>query len=69
MCLGLNTVLKSQNRISSRNSLVDPVVQYSFNHLNWTVADIKQMDAKARKLFTCHSMHHLKSGVDRVYVP
>ncbi len=45
------------------------MVQYSFNVLNWTIAEIKRMDAKMRKLLTCYWMHHPKADVDCLYVP
>ena len=65
----LKTELNSKNRIQAINSLAIPVVQYSFNIINWNVSDLQRMDRKTRKLLTCHRMLHPKSDVDRLYLP
>lgn len=67
--LVLKTELNSQNRIMAINNLAIPVVQYSFNILNWTLNDIRQMDSKTRKLLSKYKMHHPKADVDRLYIP
>ena len=51
------------------NTLVIPVVTYSFNIINWTIPEIRRLDTKIRKLLTCNRMHHPKADVDRLYVP
>ena len=65
----LKTELNSKNRIIALNTLATPVVQYSFNILNWNLAEIRRMDVKTRKLLTSHRMHHPKADVDRLYLP
>ena len=45
------------------------VVAYSFNIINWTIHEIRKLDAKIRKLLTCNRMHHPKADVDRLYIP
>jgi hypothetical protein len=65
----LNTELNSQNRFIAINSLATPVVQYSYNIINWTLQDIKRMDVKTRKLLTSHNMHHPKADIERLYLP
>ena len=59
----LKTELNSANRIEAI-----PVVTYSFNIINWTVTDIKELDTKVRKLLTINRMCHPKSDVDRLYI-
>ena len=65
----LKTELNSKNKITAINSLAVPVVVYSFNIVNWNHSELRKLDAKSRKRFTCHRMHHPKSDVDRLYVP
>jgi len=48
--------------------LAVPVVTYSFNIINWTIADINRLDAKTRKFLTINRMHHPKADVDRLYI-
>ena len=65
----LKTELNSKNKITAIDSLAIPVVIYSFNIVNWNLSELRKLDAKIRKRFTCHRMHHPKSGDDRLYVP
>ena len=65
----LKTELNSKNRIQAINSLAIPVVQYSFNVINWNISDLQRLDRKTRKLLTCNRMLHPKSDVDRLYLP
>ena len=65
----LTTELNSKNKITAINSLAVPVVVYSFNIVSWNLSELRKLDAKIRKRFTCHRMHHPKSDVDRLYVP
>ena len=65
----LKTELNSKNRIQAINSLAIPVVQYSFNIINWNISDLQRLDRKTRKLLTCSRMLHPKSDVDRLYLP
>ena len=67
--LVLRTELNSQNRIIAINSLAVPVVQYSYNILNWKMSEIRRMDIKTRKFLTMHKMHHPKADKDRIYLP
>ena len=67
--LVLRTELNSRNKITAVNSLAVPVVQYSFNVINWTLEDIRRLDRKTRKFLTMHHMHHPKADSDRIYLP
>ena len=62
----LKTELNSANRIEAINTLAMPVVQYSFNIINWTLQDLRRIDTKIRKLLTCYKMHHPKADKDRL---
>ena len=65
----LKSELNSKNRVQAMNALAIPVVQYSFNIINWNLSDIRLMDTKTRKLMTAHKMHHPRADVDRLYLP
>ena len=69
----IRTVLKSElnaiNKIEAINTVATAVITYSFNVLNWTAEDIKNLDRKTRKLLTKERMHHPKSDVDCMYLP
>ena len=47
-----------QDRSNAINTLVVPVVTYSFDIINWNVEDLKKLDRKTRKLLTMGKMHH-----------
>ena len=61
----IRMVLKSElnaiNKIEAINTIAIPVVTYSFNIINWTAEDIKNLDRKTRKPLTKERMHHPKS--------
>ena len=61
--------LNAINKIEAINTVAIPVVTYSFNIINWTAEDIKDLDRKTRNLLTEERMHHPKSDVDRMYLP
>ena len=65
----MKTELKLKNCVQAINTLAVPVVQYSFNIINWNMTDLQRMDAKTRKLLTNNRMHHPKADVDRLYLP
>ena len=67
--LVLKTELNSKNRIQAINTLAVPVVQYSFNIINWNLADLNRLDTKTRKLLISNKMHHPKADVDHLYLP
>ena len=45
-----------------------PVVQCSFNVINWTLQDLRRIDTKKRKLLTCYKTHHSKADKDGLYL-
>ena len=44
--LTLKTELNSKKRIDAISTLVVPIVQYSFNIINWDLADVNRLDTK-----------------------
>ena len=67
--LVLKTKLNSKNLMEAINTLAVPVVQYSFNIINWNLADLNRLDTKTRKLLTSNKTHHPKADVDHLYLP
>ena len=65
----LKTELNSKNRIEAINTLAVSFAQYSFNIINWNLANLNRLDTKIRKLLTSNKMHHPKANVDRLYLP
>jgi len=65
----LKSELNAMNKIEAINTVAIPVVTYSFNIINWTLEDIRNLDRKTRKLLTKERMHHAKSDIDRTYLP
>ena len=63
----MKTELNSRNRIQAVNSLAIPVVQDSFNIINWNLSDLQRMNTETRKLITANRIHHPKAYVDRFY--
>ena len=64
----LKTELNTANRIEAINTLAMPVVQYSFNVINWNLKDLRRLGTKIRKMLTCYKMHHPKADKDRLYL-
>ena len=55
--------------ITAINTLVIPVITYSFKIIDWNLSEIKKLDVKIRKIMTTHNMHHPKADVHRLYLP
>ena len=65
----LETKLNGGNVIKGINTWAIPVLRYSAAFLNWTKAELQEMDRRTRKLLTMHNGLHPRSNVDRLYVP
>ena len=64
----MKSEVNSANKLEAINTLVVPVVTYSFNIVNWTLQELAKLDTKTRKFLTMYKIHHLKSDVDRLYL-
>ena len=64
----LKSELNARNKIEAINTLAVPVLQYSFNVINWRVQEIINLDTKTRKFLTMAKMHHPRSDVSRLYL-
>ena len=52
-----------KNKVVAINSLEIIVVTSSFNIINWTLTEIKEMCIKVRKLIICLRMHHPRENI------
>ena len=69
MRLLLKSKLNAVNRIRAINTHAVPVFTYSFNIVNWTTEDLKNLYRKTRKLLKMEKMYHPKADIDRLYLP
>ena len=69
----LRKVLKSKlnggNLVRGVNSWAVSLVRYSAAFVSWRKSKLQVIDRKTRKLFTRYGALHLKSDVDRLYIP
>ena len=63
------TELNGRNKIEAVNSFAVPVVQYSLDHIDWKISELKKIDTKTRKLLNMHKMLHPKEDMERLYIP
>ena len=62
----LKSKLNGCNIIKAINSWAVPVVRCTAGIIDWTQAELEDLDRKIRKLM---SAHHPQSNVDRLYLP
>ena len=65
----LKSKLNGGNTIKAINSWAVPVVRYTAGIIDWTQAELEDMDRKTRKLMSAHHALHPQSDVDRLYLP
>ena len=67
--ISLKSELNSANKLEAINTLAVPVVTCCLNIINWTLQELAKLHTKTIKFLTMYKMHHLKSDVDRLYLP
>ena len=55
--------------IRAINSWAVPVIRYTAGIVDWTQAELDDLDRKTRKLMTANHALHPQSDVDRLYLP
>ena len=69
----LRKVLKSKlnvgNLVCGVNTWALSQLRYSAAFVGWRKSELQAIDRKTRKLFTIYGTLHLKSDVDRLYIP
>ena len=64
----LETKLNGGNIITEINTWTISLLRYSASFLDWTGAELDQMDGRTRKLMTMHRALNPKSDVARIYL-
>ena len=64
----LNLKLNGGNIIKAINSWAVPVVLYTAGIINWTQAELEDLDRKNRKFMLAHHALHPQSYMDRIYL-
>ena len=65
----LKSKLNGGNSIRAINSWAVPVIRYTAGIVDWTQAELEDLDRKTRKLMTANHALHPQSDVDRLYLP
>ena len=45
------------------------MIRYIAGIVDWTIAELEDLDHKTRKLMTAHRTLHPQSDIDRLYLP
>ena len=61
--------MNSGNIIKAINSWAVPIVRYTAGIIDWTQAELKDLNRKNRKLMSAHYTLHPRSDADRLYLP
>jgi len=64
----LGSKLNGGNIITAINSRAVSIIRYGAGVLEWTQAELAELDRKTRKLLTMYNAHHPKANVDRLYL-
>ena len=65
----LKSNLNAGNTIQAINVWAVSSFRYSAGVVDWTKAELKQVDAKTRKLLTVYKAHHSRASIARLYLP
>ena len=64
----LKSKLNAGNVVMAVNSRALSLVRYCAGIVEWTKAELQEMDRKTRKIFTINRSLHPRSDVDRLYI-
>ena len=65
----MKSKLNGGNLVRGVNTLAVSLLRYSAAFVSWRKSELQAIDRKTRKLFTIYGALHLKSYVDRLYIP
>ena len=65
----MKSKLNGGNSIRAINSWAVPVIRYTAGIMDWTQAELEDLDRKTRKFMTANLTLHPQSDVDRLYLP
>jgi hypothetical protein len=66
--LVLRSHLNAGNIIRAINSWAIPVIRYTSGIVEWTLAELQEIDRKTRKLMTIYHAFNMNGDVDRLYL-
>ena len=64
----LKSGLQGKNCFQAINTWAVPVTRYGAGIIAWTLAELRIIDRKTRKLLTLHRAHHPQGDIDRLYI-
>ena len=67
--LVLKSKLNRRNKILAINTWAVSLLRYSGGIIRWNKDDLLEMDRRTRKLMTMNGALHLKSDINRIYIP
>ena len=65
----MKSKLNGGNLIHGVNTRAVSLLRYAAAFVSWRKSELQAIDRKTRKLFTIYGALHLKSDVDRLYIP
>ena len=60
--------LSDYNKVTAHNTFATPVITPTVGILDWTIAEIEQLDIKTRKKLTLSGSFHPNSDIDKLYI-
>jgi len=63
------SLLTGPRKVRATNSFCVPLLTYGFGIVPWTIKELEQFDISTRRIMSCHSSHHPRSAVERLYLP
>ena len=65
----LESKLNGGNLVKAINTWAISLIRYSAAFIDWNVMEVQALDRRTRKLMAMHGALHIKSNVDRLYLP
>ena len=64
----LRSDLNAGNTTKAINSWAIPVIRYTAGIVDWTIAELQEIDRRTRKLLTIYRAFNMNGDVDRLYI-
>ena len=65
----MKSKLNGGNLVCGVNTWAVSLIRYSSAFVSWRKSELQAIETKTRKLFTIYGALHLKSNVERLYMP
>ena len=63
------SLLYARFKVQATNTFCIPLLLYGFGIVDWTVAEVSQLDILIRKMMVTANSLHPRSAVERLYLP